>query len=69
MWRIPHCRDSKLTDGGRVVNLTHRLHSTPQKYYFSASGTTFCWRIGKSQGLVQLEGLGKLKTLIHLIGS
>jgi hypothetical protein len=28
-----------LTDGGKVVIPTRRLHFTPQKYYSSASGT------------------------------
>jgi hypothetical protein len=35
MLRIPHCLDSRLTDGGEVVSLTHRPLSTPQKLYFS----------------------------------
>jgi hypothetical protein len=29
-------------DGGKVVSPTHRPRSTPQKHYFSASGTHFC---------------------------
>jgi hypothetical protein len=33
----------------------------PQKHYFSASGTHFCYRLSKPQGLVWPEGLGKLK--------
>jgi hypothetical protein len=37
-------------------------------HYFSASGTHFCYR-SKLQCLVRLEGLGKLKELIHLNGS
>jgi hypothetical protein len=40
--RIPHCLHSRLTDGGKVVSLTHRPRSTPQKHYFSASGIHFC---------------------------
>jgi hypothetical protein len=35
--------------------------STPQKLYFSASGTYYCWWLSEPQGLVRLEGLGKLK--------
>jgi hypothetical protein len=69
MLRISHCRDSRLTDGGKVVSLTHRPRSTPQKHYFSASGTDFCWSLSKHQGLVRLKGLGKLEKLIYLIGS
>jgi hypothetical protein len=37
-------------------------HFTPQKhYYFYVSGTHFCQRLGKPQGLVRPEGLGKFK--------
>jgi hypothetical protein len=39
MLRILHCLNSRLTDGGKVVSPTHRPRSTPQKHYFSASGT------------------------------
>jgi hypothetical protein len=42
MLRIPHCLDSRLTDGGKVVSPTHRPRSTPQRRYFSSSGTHFC---------------------------
>jgi hypothetical protein len=42
---------------------------TPLKHYFYASGTHFCYRLSKPQGLVRLEGLGKLIKIIHLIGS
>jgi hypothetical protein len=55
MLRIAHCLDNRLTDGGKVVSLTHQPRSTLQKHYFSA--------------LVRLEGLGKLKKLIHLFES
>jgi hypothetical protein len=54
---------------GKVVILTHRLRSTPQKHYFSASDTHFCQRLSEPQGLVQVEGSGTLKKFIHLIGS
>jgi hypothetical protein len=40
--RIPLCLDNLLTDGGEVLSPTHRPHSTPQKHYFSASGTHLC---------------------------
>jgi hypothetical protein len=69
MLRIPHCLDNRLTDGGEFVSTKHRLRSTPQKHYSSVSGTYFCYRLSKSQGIVLSEGLGKLKQLIHLIGS
>jgi hypothetical protein len=43
MLRIPHCLDSRLTDGGKVASPTHQPHFTPQKhYYFYVSGTHFC---------------------------
>jgi hypothetical protein len=45
MLRILHDLDSRLTDGGKVVSPTHRLHFTPQKHLFSAFGTHFCYKI------------------------
>jgi hypothetical protein len=39
MLMIPHCIENLFTDGGKVVSPTHRPLSTPQKCYFSASGT------------------------------
>jgi hypothetical protein len=70
MLRTPHCLDNRLTDGDKVFSPTHRPHFTPQKhYYFYVSDTHFCWRLGKSEGLVRPEGLGKLKKFIHHIGS
>jgi hypothetical protein len=42
---------------------------TPQKHYFYASGTHFCWKLSKPQGLVRPEGFGKLIKIIHLIES
>jgi hypothetical protein len=56
MLRIPHCLGNWLTDGG-----THRRRYTPQKHYFSASGTHFCSGLSEPQGLVRPEGSGKLK--------
>jgi hypothetical protein len=61
--KIRHCLDNLLTDGGKVVSLTHLPHTTPQKHYFPASGTHFCYRLSKPQGLVRLEGLGELKKI------
>jgi hypothetical protein len=42
MLKIPHCLDSRLTDGGKVVSPLHRPRSTPHKHYFSVSDTHFC---------------------------
>jgi hypothetical protein len=42
MLRIPHCLDSRLTDCGEVVSLTHRPRSALQEHSFSACGTHFC---------------------------
>jgi hypothetical protein len=61
---IPHFLDSRLTDSDSTVSLTHRPRSTPQKHYFPASGTHFCNRLNKIQGVVWLEGLGKLKVIL-----
>jgi hypothetical protein len=61
MLRIPHCLDSRLIDGGKIVGLTHRLRSTSQKYYFSASGAHVCQRLSKHQDFILSGGLGKLK--------
>jgi hypothetical protein len=58
MLRITHCLDDQLIDGGKVVSLTHRPRSTPQKYNFSVSGIHFSSRLSKLQGLVPLIGLG-----------
>jgi hypothetical protein len=69
MLRIQHRINCRLTDGCRIVGPTHRPHFTPQEHYFSISGTHFCSRLSEPQGLVRPEGLGKLKTCIHLIGS
>jgi hypothetical protein len=66
---VPHCPENHFTDGGNVVSPTLRPRSIPQKHYFPASGTHFCYRLNKPQGLVRPEGLGKLKKLIHLIGA
>jgi hypothetical protein len=38
----PHCLDSWVADGGKVVTLTHQQRSTPRKHYFSDAGTRFC---------------------------
>jgi hypothetical protein len=60
---ITNCPDIGLTDGGKVVSLKHRQRSALQKHYSSASGTRFCQRLSKPQGLVLPDGLGKLKKI------
>jgi hypothetical protein len=68
MLRIPHCIDNRLTDGDKIVIPTHRPHFTPQKhYYFSVSGTHFCYRLSKPQVLVRPVGLGKFKNSPHRV--
>jgi hypothetical protein len=42
MLRVPHCLDNGLTNGFEFVSLMGGPRSTPQKHYFSASGTYFC---------------------------
>jgi hypothetical protein len=42
---------------------------TPQKHYFYASGTHFCYRLSKSQGLVRQEGLRNLIKIIHSLNT
>jgi hypothetical protein len=68
MLRIAHSLDTRLTNGGKVVSLTLRPRSTPQKHYFSGSDTHFCYRLSKPQGLVRPQGLGKLKRKITSSG-
>jgi hypothetical protein len=69
MLRIPHCLDSRITDGGKVVNPTHRPRSIHRERYSSVSDIHFCLTLTEPHGPVRLEGLGKLKKLIQLIGS
>jgi hypothetical protein len=53
---MSHSLDSQLKDGSKVVS---PMYSAPQKHYFSTAGTNLL--LNKPQGLVQPEGLGKLK--------
>jgi hypothetical protein len=69
MLRIPHFLDNRLIDGNKVVSPTRRPYFTPQKHYFNASGTHFCWWLSKSQGLVRPEGLGKYKNSPHRVSN
>jgi hypothetical protein len=43
-------------------------HALLFRNIFYASGTHLCQRLSEPQGIVQLEGLSKLKKFIHLIG-
>jgi hypothetical protein len=69
MLSIPHGLDNWLTDGGKVVSLTRRQPRYSPETLLPSSGTHFCQRLSKPQGLVRPEGLGKLITIFHLIGS
>jgi hypothetical protein len=70
MLKIPHCLDNRLTYGGKAVSPTHWPHFTPQKhYYFSISGTHFCYMLSKLQGLVPPEGLGTFKNSPHRVSN
>jgi hypothetical protein len=70
MLGIPHCLDNQLTDDGKVVSLKHPPHFTPQiHYYFNVSGTHFCYRLGKPQGLMRPEGLSTFKKSPHRVSN
>jgi hypothetical protein len=66
MLRIPHCLDSRLTDGGKVVSHTHRPRFTPQKHYFSTPGTHLSYRLSKPLGLVRLEVLSRQCGILNI---
>jgi hypothetical protein len=68
MLRIQHYLGTRVIDGGKILSVTCSLRSTLQTHYFTASGTHLYYRLNKLQGLVRLEGLGKLKQLFYLIG-
>jgi hypothetical protein len=55
MLRIPHCLDNQLTDGGEIVSLTRWPPSIPQKHFFSASVTPFCYRPSQPQDINAVE--------------
>jgi hypothetical protein len=42
MLRVSRCLENRFTRGGKVVSLTHRPPSAPQKHYFCDSGIHFC---------------------------
>jgi hypothetical protein len=61
--------ENRLNYGGVVVRLTLRPHFTPpppqEDYWYS-----FLLRVGVDpRAIMRLEGLGKLKKRIHLIGT
>jgi hypothetical protein len=64
--KTSHCIESRLTNGGKIISLTCRPPIYSQKYCVCASGTHFCSRLSKRQGLVRPEGLGEVMTIIHL---
>jgi hypothetical protein len=63
MLRIPHCLDNRPTDG-EIVSLDAPAALCSPETFFSLSGTHFCESLSKPQGLVLLEGLGKLKKYV-----
>jgi hypothetical protein len=67
MLRIPHCLDSRLTDGSKVVSPTHPPHFTPQNHhYFYVSGTHFCITAFFSRALVDIFCVNMI-VLIQLV--
>jgi hypothetical protein len=66
MLRIPHCLDSRLTDGDKVVSPTHPSRFTPHRNIIFMFLVLISVR-SKPQELVRPEGLGKFKN--HLIGN
>jgi hypothetical protein len=67
--RIPHSLDSRLTDGGKVISLTHWTLPTPQNYSIPASGTHYSETVRNPQNVMQMEGLGKLMVFNCFTGS
>jgi hypothetical protein len=65
--RIPHCLDSRLTDGGKLVSSKHRPHSTPQNIIFLFLVLISVRSWVSPQSLVRPEWVGKLEKFIHLI--
>jgi hypothetical protein len=66
MLRIPHCLDNRFTDVGEVVSLMHRPHFTPPKHFLILISVRSWVNTGV---IMRLQGLGKLKEFIHLIGT
>jgi hypothetical protein len=65
MLRIQHCLDTRVTDDGQVVSPTHQPHFIPRNIIsFNVSGTHFCYRLSKPEGLVRPEGLDSEAVLV-----
>jgi hypothetical protein len=65
MLRIPHCLDSRLTDGGTVVSPAHRPHFTPHKHFWYSFMLEAEWIPGPSvAGRIKL-----IEKLIYFVGS
>jgi hypothetical protein len=58
--RITHCLDNRLTDGGKVVSLTHRPQYRRWKYFLLGFDIDLCWRLSKQNGIMLLEESAKL---------
>jgi hypothetical protein len=70
MLRIPHCLDNWFIDGGKVVSLNAlTTNLLPRNIFISASDAHFYQSLSKLQGLVRLEGLGKVIKTNQLIPS
>jgi hypothetical protein len=63
MLRIPHCLDSRLADGGKVVSFTHRPRFAPEKHFFLFTVLIFIRDVGVNPR-ARPKGLGKWKKLI-----
>jgi hypothetical protein len=68
MLRIPQRLENRLTDGGKVVNTTHRQRSAPQKNYFFCFWYSFLLEAEYTPEPSEV-GRTKLKNLVQLIGS
>jgi hypothetical protein len=55
MLRTPHCIDSRLTDGGKVVSHLHRPGTTPQKHYLYGSAKYYHYCYCYGSGLERRE--------------
>jgi hypothetical protein len=68
MLRIPHCLDNRLTDGGKVVSLTHRPHSTAQiHYYFYVSLLITVFGMHQSASTVMRKAFDRKRSRISML--